>query len=1075
MKNNYKSIVVLAMLLSMITLRSLAQLSGTVTVNSTQATGSGNYQTFTALAAALTASGVTGPLVVNVSNGPYVEQPSFGVISGVSATNTITINGNNCLITFTSSSSATPWTLNLNGADRMYWNNINVFGGGATYAWVCLLSNGADYNTFTSCTFSCQTQSTGTSCYPVVFSGINSGISYANSGNYDTFDGCTMLYGYYSVYMIGNTGTGTWQTNNTIKNCTIRDFHYMGLYIYYQKNALIKNNLVDRITRTTNYTTVVYCMYVYYNNGTVIDGNRITQIFDAQQTQTSCTMYGIYFSYNPVQGANLQWCKNNVICDIKSNAGVYGILSYYPDAYIVHNTISFDHAGSTATGTTYGIYGYGQPGWVYELRDNLISITRGGTGTKYGYYSAGVTGNSVINNNNYYINAPGGTNYYGYYSSAATSWAAYQAQGVEANSYTMNPVFASLPTNVIPTNTSFNNLGAGVGNFNDYQNNPRDGATPDIGAYEFLSINCAGSPSVTTLVTPTAAICPNNNVYLQLANYYSDLGISYAWATSTLSNVGPWTIIPGANQPTYTTPSLTASSFYAAILTCANGGGSVMAAGSISIAGTTFSTVPYYESFEGISGTNKLPNCSWLVPNLGGNALTYTASNTAGRMPRTGTKFASFYYNPGGTYSYYTNGIQMYTGVTYSASVWWMTEYYGYNNWQNLAIVIGPNQNTTSQFTVAATNGPAVSNVYKSLSGTFTVPSSGTYYCCIRAQVTTGSSAQYLSWDDLSITVPCQANSPTMTINSSAPSICSGDAVTLTAGGADTYTWSTGATSTVITENPIVSVPTTITYMAMGTNALSGCNSSISQTVLVNPKPTIMVYASSPTVCPGDATNLTAFGASTYTWNTGTQNSLITVNPTSASSFTVMGSNAYGCNSDAVQNIAVFSVPSVSVQSSATGPEMCVGEVQTLTANVVGGAVNYQWLASNSAAVMQGNPINISPTSTSIYTVTVINSNGCSSKATFVQNVGDCVGLKEISSSNGIKVYPNPTTGVFTLELNNTLSKTIEVLDLTGRVVSSNTNSANSIKLNINGLASGIYYVKVQTENSIDVIKVVKN
>src|SRR5689334_13799623 len=123
MKNNYKSIVALAVLLSMITLRSVAQLSGTVTVNSTQATGSGNYQTFTALPSALGSQGVNGPLVVNVSNGPYVEQPSFNAITGVSATNTITVNGNGCLITFTSSSSATPWTLNLNGADRMYWNN----------------------------------------------------------------------------------------------------------------------------------------------------------------------------------------------------------------------------------------------------------------------------------------------------------------------------------------------------------------------------------------------------------------------------------------------------------------------------------------------------------------------------------------------------------------------------------------------------------------------------------------------------------------------------------------------------------------------------------------------------------------------------------------------------------------------------------------------------------------------------------------------------------------------------------------------------------------------------------------
>ncbi len=236
MKKTYKSIKTFIVLLSLVAFQMGAQISGTVTINSAAATGGTNYQSFTALATALNTSGINGPLTVNVvaASGPYVEQPSFNVITGVSATNTITINGNGNTLTFGATSSAAPWTLNLNGADRMTFNNLNVVGTGATYAYVCLLSAGADYNTFSACTFSCPLNGTSTSHYPVIFSGINSGVSNTNSGNYDTFLNCTMSNGWYGIYMYGLTAV-PYQTNNTIQGCTVQDFNYMGVYCYYQK------------------------------------------------------------------------------------------------------------------------------------------------------------------------------------------------------------------------------------------------------------------------------------------------------------------------------------------------------------------------------------------------------------------------------------------------------------------------------------------------------------------------------------------------------------------------------------------------------------------------------------------------------------------------------------------------------------------------------------------------------------------------------------------------------------------------------------------------------------------------
>src|SRR4249919_2239993 len=118
---------------------------------------------------------------------------------------------------------------------------------------------------------------------------------------------------------------------------------------------------------------------------------------------------------------------------------------------------------------------------------------------------------------------------------------------------------------------------------------------------------------------------------------------------------------------------------------------------------------------------------------------------------RTGNNFASFYYWPGNTNSFYTNGIYLNAGITYSASVWYTTNQYGDDNWEDLSILAGPNQGSTGQFVVATTPGAAIAATYKSLSNTFTVASTGVYYFAVRTTVNTNSYAYYLSWDDLEI------------------------------------------------------------------------------------------------------------------------------------------------------------------------------------------------------------------------------------------------------------------------------------------------------------------------------------
>lgn len=586
------------------------------------------------------------------------------------------------------------------------------------------------------------------------------------------------------------------------------------------------------------------------------------------------------------------------------------------------------------------------------------------------------------------------------------------------------------------------------------------GETEDYNVFIGAGTPCSGVPAANAVVATTAAICPNSATPLSLANSYTVGGITYQWQSSTVSAVGPWTPISGT-LATVTSPSLTTPTFFSAIITCTNGNGSITAtSASVQVQPTTTNTVPYFEGFEGIGQPNKLPNCSWQASNLPQTCQTYTTAQNQTRFPRTGTSFASFYYTPAANNFMYSNGIQLEAGVTYSASLWYVTEYYGYTNW-NLRMYVGPNQSTVNA-NIIAQNLPAASPAYKSLSNTFTVATSGLYYIGINAQSNGACCGYYLSFDDLAITVPCQLNTPQVAVTANSQTICAGQSVNLTATGADTYVWNNGATSNAISVNPQVSG----TYYVTGTSAASGCTATASQAIQVNPSPIVSAVASKPTICAGESTNITAFGADTYIWSNNANTPVITVSPSSSTSYTVIGANSFGCTGNAVVSIVVNPLPVVNVNSSNLNNLACMEDVTELTGT---GAISYQW--NSPSALLIGSPVNVSPNSSTTYTLIGTDANGCKGSTTYQLNVTECVGLKDVSTTaSGIKLYPNPNKGEFVIEINNKAENTVIVTDLTGRVLVNTSSRNEKISIDLSNYSNGVYYVKINTE----VIKVVK-
>ncbi len=196
-----------------------------------------------------------------------------------------------------------------------------------------------------------------------------------------------------------------------------------------------------------------------------------------------------------------------------------------------------------------------------------------------------------------------------------------------------------------------------------------------------------------------------------------------------------------------------------------------------------------------------------------------------------------------------------------------------------------------------------------------------------------------------------------------------GDEVTLTASGAETYLWSTGATTASITVSP----NSTTNYTVTG--AKNGCEASDTVEVVVKsganpPSSGVTANAGSDVeICAGESVTLTASGGSSYEWNNGETTKSITVNPSATTTYTVTVSDNGASDSDTVE-VTVNALPTVSAGADVTIND---GDEVILTAS---GAETYLWSTGATTA-----SITVSPNSTTNYTVTGAK-NGCEASDT---------------------------------------------------------------------------------------------
>jgi hypothetical protein len=158
---------------------------------------------------------------------------------------------------------------------------------------------------------------------------------------------------------------------------------------------------------------------------------------------------------------------------------------------------------------------------------------------------------------------------------------------------------------------------------------------------------------------------------------------------------------------------------------------------------------------------------------------------------------------------------------------------------------------------------------------------------------------------------------PSVTIISSPSVICSGNSSTLTANGALTYTWSTTQNTTSISVSP----GTTSSYTVLGTGT-NGCVNSAIETITVNATPTLAITGNT-NICNGSTSTLTGSGATSYTWDSGANTTIISVTPTITTTYTLTGDNGNGCSS--LLPVTVSIIPNKAISGVLTSTNGATG------------------------------------------------------------------------------------------------------------------------------------------------------
>ncbi len=240
-----------------------------------------------------------------------------------------------------------------------------------------------------------------------------------------------------------------------------------------------------------------------------------------------------------------------------------------------------------------------------------------------------------------------------------------------------------------------------------------------------------------------------------------------------------------------------------------------------------------------------------------------------------------------------------------------------------------------------------------------------------------------------------------------------------------TYSWAPTPGSSAIITNLFAG-----TYNVTVTDA-NGCSSTSSAVVADSAGPTITGFTTIPPSCNGISNgSVTVFATGgqpgyTFSWSPApAAGSSPIASGLPAGVYSVIVTDQYGC---IVNGTVVLSEPSVVDVIGAPTDVICIGQLSQVYGAGSGGTGPYTYIWNPSSFGTTGGPFIVTPTTTTSYTVTAVDANGCFSEpttTTVVVNPALAIVATDVSTCDGVPVTISVTAtggsgGPYTYSWNN--------------------------------------------------------
>jgi hypothetical protein len=253
---------------------------------------------------------------------------------------------------------------------------------------------------------------------------------------------------------------------------------------------------------------------------------------------------------------------------------------------------------------------------------------------------------------------------------------------------------------------------------------------------------------------------------------------------------------------------------------------------------------------------------------------------------------------------------------------------------------------------------------------------------------------------------------------------------------------------------------------ALSVTANNVCGNSVAQTanITVFGLPTVTANASPDSICNGSSSTITGSGANTYVWNNGNTNTSQSVSPTANTTYTVTGTDVNNCVNTGTVSVVVNQLPSLTYHQN---PNAVCSNHSAFTLST-----GFPTGGTYSGLGVTGNTFDPATAGTGTITITYsyTDANNCTNTITqtIIDTTCSTTSINQITGiNNQLSIYPNPSNGRFTIETNSNINQTIQLYDVNGQMVLSQTINGKATTIDATSLNEGVYNISIISNEGV--------